>query len=115
METETLHLELLREDMRVILDMTLFYRIYRVLDDQNCRGYAMEARLSHNGLNERSPLFLFDRNEPRACAFYRYLLDAEVLPCTLGDVLEDACGHFLLANPRKKDVCSLQIPKNMVK
>lgn len=115
MEIETLRLELLRDDMRIILDMTLAYRMYRVRGAQGCSGYAMEARLGRGGQEERSPLFLFDRSEPRACAFYRYLLDAEVFPCTLGDVLEDVCGHFLCPYVLKNCNCSLQIPENMVK
>ena len=103
-------LTLLRADTRTVMNMPITYRMYRV-DQPNLDGFAIEV--SDN--DERSPLFLFDRSAPRANAFYLYLVEAEVFPCTLGDILEDTCGHFCGLPAQKNRNFSLQIPENMVR
>ena len=103
-------LVLLRADMRMVMNMPITYRMYRI-DQPDLDGYAIEA----SGADEQSPLFLFDRSEPRANAFYLYLVEAEVFPCTLGDILEDVCGRFCGLPAQKNRDFSLQIPENMVR
>ncbi len=103
-------LELLCEEVHSIADMKLTYRMYRVAIEQY-DGYAIEAALN---CDDCTPLFLFDQSEARANAFFAYLVNAEVFPCTLRDVLEDTCGHFSPVRSEKSRDFSLQIPENML-
>ena len=105
--------ELLREKTRRIGKMALTYRMYAVsVGDQ--RAYAVGAVLKDSAGEEKTPLFLYDRSSARAEAFFTYLLEAGVFPCTLSDVLEDVCGHFSPVSVGKSQDFSLQIPENMV-
>ncbi len=105
--------ELLREKTRRIGNMVLTYRMYVVsVGDQ--RAYAVGAALKGGEGEEHTPLFLYDRCSARAEAFFFYLLEAGVFPCTLSDVLEDVCGHFSPVPVGKSQDFSLQIPENMV-
>ena len=77
-------------------------------------AYAVGAALKGGEGEENTPLFLYDHCSARAEAFFFYLLEAGVFPCTLSDVLEDVCGHFSPVSMGKSQDFSLQIPENMV-
>ena len=109
----TCRVELLREKTRRIGKMTLTYRMYAV-SVRDSRAYAVGAALKGREGEENTPLFLYDHCSARAEAFFCYLLEAGVFPCTLSDVLEDVCGHFSPVSLGKSQDYSLQIPENMV-
>ena len=104
---------LLRERTRWIGKMALTYRMYEVMVGEHS-AYAVGAALKGGEGEENTPLFLYDRCFARAEAFFSYLLEAGVFPCTLSDVLEDVYGHFSPAPVGKSQDFSLQIPENMV-
>ena len=105
--------KLLREKTRQIGKMALTYRMYEVAVGEHS-AYAVGAARKGGEGEENTPLFLYDHCSARAEAFFFYLLEAGVFPCTLSDVLEDVCGHFSPVSMGKSQDFSLQIPENMV-
>ena len=109
----TCRIELLQEKTRRIGKMALTYRMYAVSVGSQ-KAYAVGAALKEGAGEENTPIFLYDHCSARAEAFFSYLLEAGVFPCTLSDVLEDVCGHFSPVSMGKSQDFSLQIPENMV-
>ena len=105
--------KLLREKTRLFGKMALTYRMYAVSVGEYS-AYAVGAALKEGEGEENTPLFLYDHCSARAEAFFFYLLEAGVFPCTLNDVLEDICGRFLPVSVGKSPDFSLQIPENML-
>lgn len=109
----TCRIRLLREKTRRFGEMALTYRMYAVSVGEHS-AYAVGAALKGGAGEENTPLFLYDHYSARAEAFFFYLLEAGVFPCTLSDVLEDICGRFSPVSVGKSQKLSLQIPENMV-